>query len=100
MDGTTIGWIGAIAGTLIGIAGGAFGTYRSITSAGTPEARKVMVRIFVYVWGLLSVFVALMFALPSPYGFLSWIPFGVAMFLTRRIDLECARSRMGLDSDV
>ena len=100
MDAATIGWIGAIAGSLIGIAGGVFGTYRSIISTETPEARKAVVRLSVYVWGFLAVFLGLLYALPSPYGFFAWIPFGIAMTLvSRHSNLERETSGTGPNSD-
>lgn len=101
MDGVTIGWIGGALGSLIGIAGGVFGTYRSISQTETPQARMVMIRLSVYVWVLVSVFVALLLVLPSPYGLLLWIPYGIGLPLfIRHANLECAKSRVAPDSDV
>lgn len=74
-------WIGVGIGCAVGVAGGVIGTYRSISRAQTPDAKKTIVRLSVYAWVGISVFLALMFALPSPYSFLLWIPYGIGLGL-------------------
>ena len=74
-----VGMVGGIIGGVLGVAGGAFGTYASIRNTGGPRERQLMVRAAVAAWVGISVFLALLFMLPSPYRFLVWIPYCVAL---------------------
>jgi len=62
------GLIGAIAGGLIGMMGGAIGVYVSLKNATRPRERSLMVRFagFSAVW--LCVLCAWLFLMPSPWG--------------------------------
>ncbi|MFT7667768.1 MAG: putative membrane protein [Planctomycetota bacterium] len=70
-------WIGIGIGCAAGVVAGVYGTYRSISRARTPAAKKNVIRLNVYGWVSISVFLALMLALPSHYSFLLWIPYGL-----------------------
>ena len=76
MDG---GLVGGITGGILGLAGGAIGTYASIKNTAGPRERQFMVRTAVIAWALITLFVILLFVLPNPYRWLLWIPYGVAL---------------------
>jgi Ca2+/Na+ antiporter len=75
MDDKTIGLIGGIAGTLIGITGGVLGVYFSLKSAKTDEERRFLVlhtAVSIPVFFiLLGIVLWLRFTLPRT---VSWIP--------------------------
>ena len=73
------GIVGGIIGGLIGLAGGAAGTYASIKNTQGPRERQFMVRVSVVAWIVITLFLVLLFVLPSPYRWLIWIPYGVAL---------------------
>ena len=81
MDNPIMVWIGVGIACAVGVACSVTGTYRSISRAQTPDAKKTIVRLSVYAWVGISVFLALMFALPSPYSFLLCIPYGIGLGL-------------------
>jgi hypothetical protein len=88
------GLIGGILGTVLGIAGGAFGTYCSITNTKGPTERSFMVRAAVVTWLALTVFLGLLFVLPNPYRYLLWIPYGILLPLgIMRINSRVAEIR-------
>ena len=76
MDG---GMVGGIIGGTLGLMGGAIGTYASIKNTAGPRERQFMVRIAIVTWVVVTLFVVLLFVLPSPYRWLLWIPYGVAL---------------------
>ncbi|MBB4284668.1 hypothetical protein [Roseospira goensis] len=59
MTGATWGWIGGIAGTLIGLAGGAYGSWCSIRNARPGPPRRFMVWSVVILWLVLGVLMGL-----------------------------------------
>jgi len=73
------GWIGAIAGGLLGLLGGAIGTYFSIKNTNGPRERTFMIKAGIGVWVCVLLFAGLLFALPSPYRYLLWIPYGILL---------------------
>jgi Ca2+/Na+ antiporter len=75
MTGAIIGGIGGI----IGVAGGAVGTYASIKNTAGPREVRFMVRAAIAAWLAVTVFLVLIFLLPSPYRWLLWIPYGAAL---------------------
>jgi len=95
------GTVGGIIGGVIGLAGGAIGTYASIKNTGGPRERQFMVRAAVATWVGVTLFLVLLFVLPNPYRWLIWIPYGVALLLAivclnrkqQTIRSEEARSR-------
>ena len=73
------GMVGGIIGGTLGLAGGAIGTYASIKNTGGPRERQFMVRTAIVTWVMVTLFVILLFVLPSPFRWLIWIPYGVAL---------------------
>ena len=83
------GILGAIIGGSIGLLGGAVGTYLSIKNTLGPRERKFMVRAAIVIWVAVTLFVVLLVVLPSPYRWLMWIPYVIALpiavvFLNRK----------------
>jgi len=76
------GTIGGIIGGLGGLAGSIIGTYFSIKNTNGPRERAFMIKASVIGWVAILVFVGLMFALPNPYRFFMWIPYGILLPLT------------------
>lgn len=73
------GLIGGILGGLLGVFGGIIGTYCSIKNTKGPKERSFMVKASISFWIFGILFVSLLFALPSPYKFFLWLPYGVLM---------------------
>ena len=73
------GTIGGIIGGLGGLAGGIIGTYCSIKNTNSPRERAFMIKVSVIGWIAILVFVGLMFALPNPYRYYLWIPYGILL---------------------
>ena len=73
------GMAGGIIGAAIGIAGGAVGTYFSIKNTRGPRERQLMVRASIATWIGVTLFLVLLFLLPSPYRWLIWIPYVVIL---------------------
>jgi hypothetical protein len=71
------GFIGAVIGCVLGVAGGGIGTYFSIKNAIGPRQRKFMIKAAVFSWISLAVFLGLLLGLPFPYGFIMWVPYGI-----------------------
>ena len=76
------GAIGSIIGGLAGLAGGIIGTYCSIKNTNGPREQAFMIKVSVIGWIAILVFVGLMFALPNPYRYFLWIPYGILLPLT------------------
>ena len=79
MDQAMMGWIGGIAGSAIGIAGGVFGTWCSIRNAQSQQERRFVIRWAVYFWLGCSAFLALLFVTPNPYRWFFWIPYSFVL---------------------
>ena len=79
-----LGWWGGMIGGAIGVAGGAIGTYYSITRTDGPIERAFMVRVSVLTWVGVTAFLVALFLLPHPYKWLLWIPYGIALPLAIR----------------
>jgi Ca2+/Na+ antiporter len=77
MTGNQWAWIGGIAGSAIGLAGGIVGTYFSIRNTQGPRERSFMIKFAIVAWVFMLVFLALLFALPNPFRWLLWIPYAV-----------------------
>jgi hypothetical protein len=69
------GWIGGIAGGSLGVLGGLIGTYCAVRNTNGPRERRFVIRAAQVSWGLLTLFLVGLFLIPSPYGFLLWIPY-------------------------
>lgn len=79
MDGPTVGLIGGIAGSVIGVLGGAVGTYFSVRNTRGPLERAFLIRCAVVAWIAITIFLALMFLLPSPHRHYLWIPYAILL---------------------
>ena len=73
------GIIGGIIGAIFGIGGGLVGTYYSIKNTHGPLERTFMIKVTVIAWISISIFLALMFLLPTPYRFWLWVPYGIIL---------------------
>lgn len=73
------GWVGGIAGGIIGVAGGLVGTYFSIRNTDGPLERAFMIKSALVGWVALLIFLGLLFALPNPYLWFMWIPYGILL---------------------
>lgn len=73
------GWIGGIVGSLVGIAGGLFGTYCSIRNTNGPRERAFMIKASIICWAYVLGYLLLLIVLPRPYGWFLSIPY--ALFL-------------------
>ena len=77
--GEMLAWIGAIAGSAIGLAGGVIGTYFGIKNTNGLRERHFMIRAAAVCWIGGLAFFALLLALPDPYRWLVWIPYAVLL---------------------
>ena len=102
------GWIGGIAGIMIGLAGGIVGSYFSIKNTNGPRERALMVKAGVACWVAGAVSLGLMLRyMYSPYRFLLLIPFWILMPIgivtlnraQQRIRAEEAREGEGRPGD-
>jgi hypothetical protein len=62
------GLIGGIAGSVIGVMGGAIGTYFSIRNTGRPRERALMIRLSVLAWLWIAALMAWLFLMPRPWN--------------------------------
>jgi hypothetical protein len=79
LTGPQVGTIGAILGCIFGFAGGAFGTYCSIKNTSGPLERKFTIKASIVGWIAVMIFLTLLLALPTPYRFFLWIPYGILL---------------------
>ncbi len=77
--GQQIGWIVGIGGSLIGLAGGIFGTYCSIKNTNGPRERAFLIKASVVCWIGVLIFLTLFFALPIAYRCYMWIPYAIIL---------------------
>lgn len=73
-------WIG-IAGAVIGVLGGVAGTYASLRAARSPRERHFIIKAAVVTWVGVTIFVALILTLSTPYKWLLWIPYTILLTL-------------------
>ena len=81
MDPATIGIVVGIAGGIIGLGGGLFGTYCTLRSAKGPRERAFLVKASVICWVLVLGFVAGMLLIPTWHKHLLWIPYALLLTL-------------------
>jgi cell division protein FtsW (lipid II flippase) len=74
-----MGIIGVIVVSSIGLIGGIIGTYCSIKNTNGPKEKAFMIKITIWGWTGVIVFLALMFLLPSHYRFYLWVPYGIIL---------------------
>lgn len=70
------GWIGGIMGSLIGVAGGAIGTWSSLRHARSAAERRYLAKMAALLWLAVILFLAGLFLIPKPWNMLLWIPYG------------------------
>jgi hypothetical protein len=73
------GVIGGLVGSVIGVLGGAVGTWFSIRNTASPRERAFMVRVAVAAWIIITAFLAALMLVPQPYTWLLWIPYGIGL---------------------
>src|SRR5215510_14279014 len=73
------GIIGAIIGGVFGVVGGLVGTYFSIKNTSGPRERAFMIKVSIVAWVLITAFLVGLLALPRPFNFLLWLPYGIAL---------------------
>ena len=66
-------------GAIVGLLGGAVGTYLSIKNTSRPKERRFMLKTALVLWIVLGVMVFLLFIIPIPQRWLLWIPFFIVM---------------------
>src|SRR5262249_20668517 len=94
MDGSTWVLMGAVAGGVIGVLGGVFGTWMSLRGARSPAERAVLWPWIVACWVGVALFCVLAFVLPSPYRYLIWIAYVPLLVLgILRCNAQLARLR-------
>ncbi|MFW6342160.1 MAG: hypothetical protein ACOC00_03980 [Halothiobacillaceae bacterium] len=71
MDAATVG---ALVGGLIGLAGGIYGSLKSITSTRGPRERRLMWQLVVIFWLVGIAFLAGMLWVANPWRHLLWLP--------------------------
>ncbi len=76
-SGVMWGWIGGIAGSVLGLAGGVIGTYFSIRNTNGPLERAFMIKSAAVCWIAILIFLGLFLGVPHPYRFLLWIPYSI-----------------------
>jgi hypothetical protein len=80
MDPGTIGaWVGGIVGSLIGVAGGVFGTYCTIKNTNGPRERAFTIKGSIICWAFVIAFVAALWCIPFWYNMLLWVPYAVLL---------------------
>lgn len=90
------GIVGGIIGSVLGLAGGAVGTYFSIRNTKGPLARAFMIKVAIVAWVAIIVFIMLVLVLPQPYNYLMWIPYGILLPLgIVKCNKQLAKLRQG-----
>jgi Ca2+/Na+ antiporter len=68
--GRSIGWAGAIVGSVVGILGGVVGNYFSVKNTNSPRERAFMIKASVVCWVFVLTFVLGMCLIPGFYKIL------------------------------
>ena len=97
LTGPQIGYIGGILGCVLGFAGGIFGTYCSIKNTRGSLERRFMIKAAILTWIALSIFLALLIGLPTPYRFFMWVPYGILLPLGIRYSNKRQRALQALE---
>ena len=75
----TIGMIGGILGSALGIAGGLLGCCIPYRLAKTPRQRSFILTTAAFYWVLVLGLLAALLLIPSPWKYLVWIPYIVIL---------------------
>jgi len=78
-QGQWIGLVGGLLGASIGVAGGIWGTWNSIRTTRGPLERAFVKRASAWGWILVTLFLACLFLIPKPWGWLIWLVYGPLM---------------------
>jgi hypothetical protein len=81
MNPETLGWIGGILGSLIGIAGGLYGTYCGVRNTSGRRERAFAIKAAVGCWVVVGTFVAGLFLAPAEYRPWLWLPYVLVLVL-------------------
>jgi hypothetical protein len=82
MDSGTIGaWVGGILGGLLGIGGGALGTYFTIKNTQGPRERAFTIRASIVCWAFVIAFLVGLWLIPFWYNMLLWVPYPILLVL-------------------
>ena len=73
------GLIGGIVGSVLGVIGGAIGTYFSVTNTGSPAERSFMIKVSIFFWVAIVLFLALLLTIPKPYNMVMWVFYGILL---------------------
>lgn len=71
--------IGGFVGAVVGILGGVAGTYISIKNTTGLEERAFVIKASIFCWVGVSLFLALLFTLPSSYRMYLWILYSILL---------------------
>jgi uncharacterized membrane protein len=84
VDPGTIGLIGGIGGSVLGVLGGAIGTYFSVKNTAGPRERAFMIRAAALCWVAVATFLAALWWTPLPYQLWLWALYGISLPLAIR----------------
>jgi hypothetical protein len=105
MNERTVAWIGGVGGGVLGVLGGAIGTYFSIRNTSGPRERAFMIRMALACWAVVTAFLGLMWLTPTTFRPLLWIPYALLLPLAipaanrrqekirRQEALDCRKNR-------
>jgi hypothetical protein len=74
-----LGMLGAVLGGLLGVGGGAYGSWCSLKTCQSSEERWHMLRWVAGFWVGVVLFVGLLLLVPQPYNLLLWVPYAPAL---------------------
>ncbi len=79
LQGQIFGWVGAVLGTAVGVAGGAIGTYLAIANTSGPRERAFALKAAAACWGLVALYILALFVVPPPFRHFLWAPYGLVL---------------------
>lgn len=74
-----VGVLGAVVGGVVGVAGGAVGTYFSLRTASGPRERRFAVGVSAAAWLTVTAFLAAMYVTPAEYRPWLWVPYAALL---------------------
>ena len=96
MDERMVGFVGGIAGGVIGVMSGLAGSYFSIKNASGPRARAFIIRAAVLFWLGSMAFLTGLFLVPRSWNLLLWVVYFPALMLfIRWVSRGLARAEGG-----
>lgn len=84
MDQQSLILAGAIGGSALGVLGGLVGTYYSVRNTDGPRERAFVVRSAFVCWMVIAGFLLALWLTPTPFRFLLWVPYAIALPLAIR----------------